>query len=86
LFNRAVIFDTTLNYHGLATEVNCPLNVCRKSIAMYYLIEKEESARSHQRALFVPTMEQIANDPYIDSLIERRSQIKNTDPEGWDRK
>ncbi len=92
LFNRAVIFDTTLNYHGLATEVKCPPGICRKSIAMYYLIEKEEHARTHQRALFTATMEQLEKedqslgDSFLKELIKRRSEIKNTDLEEWDRK
>ena len=37
VFNRMVIFSTTSHsYHGHPSPLNCPNNVSRKSIAMYY--------------------------------------------------
>jgi Rps23 Pro-64 3,4-dihydroxylase Tpa1-like proline 4-hydroxylase len=37
LFNRAVIFSTTrFAYHGHPNPVNCPPNMTRKSVALYY--------------------------------------------------
>jgi Rps23 Pro-64 3,4-dihydroxylase Tpa1-like proline 4-hydroxylase len=71
-FNRAVIFDTTYNsWHGFSQPINCPVDVYRKSIAMYYLCEPSEIASDRSRALFAPTEEQ-KNDPEIMKLIEQR--------------
>lgn len=71
-FNRAVIFDTTYNsWHGFSQPINCPVDVYRKSIAMYYLCEPSENASARGRALFAPTEEQ-KNDPEIMKLIEQR--------------
>lgn len=37
LYNRCVIFNTTENsYHGQPKPVNCPSNISRRSIALYY--------------------------------------------------
>lgn len=75
-FNRAVIFDTTQNsWHGFPTAINCPDNMYRKSIAMYYLIEPNETVDPQRlRAKYVPSTDQ-RNDPYIDQLIQQRAKI-----------
>jgi Rps23 Pro-64 3,4-dihydroxylase Tpa1-like proline 4-hydroxylase len=71
-FNRAVIFDTSYNsWHGFSQPINCPKDVYRKSIAMYYLCEPSENATKRGRALFAPTEDQ-KNDPEIMKLIEQR--------------
>jgi Rps23 Pro-64 3,4-dihydroxylase Tpa1-like proline 4-hydroxylase len=71
-FNRVVIFDTSYNsWHGFSQPINCPEDVYRKSIAMYYLCEPSENADKRGRALFAPTEEQ-KNDPEIMKLIEQR--------------
>ena len=37
IFNRCVIFNTDANsYHGHPDPLNCPSNITRKSIALYY--------------------------------------------------
>ena len=37
LFNRAVVFNTTrFAYHGHPTPLNCPADMTRKSLALYY--------------------------------------------------
>jgi Rps23 Pro-64 3,4-dihydroxylase Tpa1-like proline 4-hydroxylase len=73
-FNRVVIFDTSQNsWHGFSKSINCPSDVYRKSIAMYYLCEASENASKRNRALFVPTKEQ-ENNSEIMKLIEKRSQ------------
>ncbi len=37
VFNRMIIFNTTdYTFHGLPNPLNCPDNIIRKSIAMYY--------------------------------------------------
>jgi hypothetical protein len=71
-FNRVVIFDTSYNsWHGFSQQINCPEDVYRKSIAMYYLCEPSENAAKRSRALFAPTEEQKSN-PEIMKLIEQR--------------
>lgn len=52
VFNRAVIFNTTPTaYHGHPYELNCPENISRYSIAMYYFTddfpEGEKSDETH---------------------------------------
>ena len=72
-FNRAVIFDTTLNsWHGLPTPIDCPDNQTRRSIAVYYLKEPTEQVVSRGKALFAPTEIQKSNQEVLD-LIEKRS-------------
>jgi hypothetical protein len=63
LFNRAVLFDTTMNsWHGLPEQLRCPDGVIRRSLAVYYLTPPRASASDRGKALFAPFGEQ-ANDP-----------------------
>ncbi len=72
-FNRAVIFDTTqYSWHGLPDDLNCPTDVCRKSMAVYYLTDPATSADPRGRALFAPHKDQ-ANNPDVLELIKLRS-------------
>jgi Rps23 Pro-64 3,4-dihydroxylase Tpa1-like proline 4-hydroxylase len=75
LFNRAVIFDTTQNsWHGFPERIRCPDGKYRRSIAMYYLVPPQESARpDRKRARYSPAVDQ-ANDPTILKLIEDRAK------------
>lgn len=86
LYNRAILFDTTQDsWHGLATEVSCPTNKTRNSIAVYYLRAAPKNTSNRKRALFAPTVEQKGNKEILD-LIERRSRINGNDVEKWERK
>lgn len=86
LFNRAVFFDTTMNsWHGLATEVKCPIGQSRNSIAVYYLTTLPNDAEPRLRAKFAPTEEQKQDQEILD-LIERRSKVNGTKVEDWVRK
>jgi Rps23 Pro-64 3,4-dihydroxylase Tpa1-like proline 4-hydroxylase len=77
-FNRAVLFDTTQNsWHGLPQAIDCPENVYRKSLAIYYLSEARPEAQGHDRAYFAPHGEQI-NDPSVLELIRKRSSSKTS--------
>jgi Rps23 Pro-64 3,4-dihydroxylase Tpa1-like proline 4-hydroxylase len=77
-FNRAVLFDTTQNsWHGLPDEIQCPDDVYRKSLAIYYVSPPRASSETHDRALFAPHKEQ-ANDPKILELIKKRSSSKTS--------
>lgn len=72
-FNRALIFDTTQHsWHGFAEPINCPKNVYRKSIAMYYLCEPPKNVDQRKRALYAPSEEQ-QNNKEIMELIAKRS-------------
>lgn len=72
-FNRAVIFDTTQHsWHGFPDPLQCPDNVYRKSIAMYYLTNPPTKVDPRERALYAPTKDQ-ETDPQILKLIEQRS-------------
>jgi Rps23 Pro-64 3,4-dihydroxylase Tpa1-like proline 4-hydroxylase len=73
LFNRAIIFDTTQNsWHGFPERIKCPEDKYRRSIAMYYLVPPQESARpDRKRARYSPAADQ-ANDETILELIEKR--------------
>lgn len=76
VFNRAVIFDTTMNsWHGLPEPITCPDGVYRKSIAVYYLTPPRASADQRGKALFVPHGDQ-AKDPEVLELIRRRSDVE----------
>jgi hypothetical protein len=78
LFNRAVIFDTSMNsWHGLPDPVGCPIETPRNSLAVYYLCPPRQAASDRGRALFAPTSEQ-ANDPSVLELIEKRSQVNTS--------
>ena len=73
LFNRAVLFDTTMNsWHGLPEKLRCPDVVIRRSLAVYYLTPPRVGASSRGKALFAPHGEQ-ANDPEVLELIAKRS-------------
>ena len=74
-FNRAVIFDTTMNsWHGLPDPLACPVGVYRKSIAVYYLTPPREEAPERGKALFAPHGEQ-EHDPEVLDLIRRRAGV-----------
>jgi hypothetical protein len=84
-FNRAVIFDTTMNsWHGLEVPNSFPQGQDRKSMALYYLIDPPVGISDRSRALFVPSKEQ-ENDQDVLALIERRSRVIGEDPTKWSR-
>lgn len=71
-FNRAIIFDTTQHsWHGFPELINCPENVFRKSIAMYYLCDPPDNVDDRKRALYSPTNDQQNDQKIMDFIIER---------------
>ena len=55
IFNRAVIFDTGDNsFHGHPEPLNCPEEVSRKSLALYYLTDPRVDVTERYKAKFVP--------------------------------
>lgn len=76
VFNRAVIFNTTgASWHGLPDPIECPEDVRRKSLAVYYLSPPPEGVDRRGKALFAPTNEQ-ANDQGVLDLIKKRSNTE----------
>jgi Rps23 Pro-64 3,4-dihydroxylase Tpa1-like proline 4-hydroxylase len=75
LFNRAVIFDTTMNsWHGLPDPVTCPENLSRNSLAAYYLCPAPEVTENRSKALYAPTEDQ-KGDEAIAELIKKRASV-----------
>ena len=51
IFNRCVIFNTDEDsYHGLPDPIQCPEDMTRKSIALYYFTEEENMVQPKRRA------------------------------------
>jgi len=77
-YNRAVLFDTTHNsWHGLPEELQCPPDIVRQSLAIYYLTEADKDINKRPRALFVPSRKQ-ENDIKVKKLIEERTKINGS--------
>ena len=76
IFNRAVIFDVTMNsWHGLPAPINCPDGISRNSLAIYYLQEPDRSADPNRnKALFSPAPWQ-EGDQSVLELIRKRSNV-----------
>ncbi len=74
-FNRAVIFDTTMNsWHGLPDPVLCPENMSRNSLAAYYLCEAPLVTEDRGKALFAPTEDQKGNEEILE-IIKKRANV-----------
>lgn len=80
VFNRAVIFDVSLNsWHGLPSPIKFPAGVTRNSLAVYYLCKPDNFANhSRLKARFAPSSEQVG-DVEVLKLIEARSALKFAD-------
>ena len=75
LFNRAVAFETSNSWHGVATKVKCPRGQFRKSVAAYYLVDVPCGVSTPRyKALYAPTEEQ-EDDPIIRDLINKRASL-----------
>ena len=74
-FNRAVLFDTTQNsWHGLPDDLTCPLDVYRRSMAVYYLTPPSDNASTRPRALYAPHGDQKLDESVLE-FIKKRSSI-----------
>lgn len=74
-FNRAVFFDTTQNsWHGLVTKVNTPKNICRNSLAVYYLTKTPKKTEQRYKALFSPNKNQ-EKDKKVLKIIKDRVNL-----------
>ena len=73
IYNRAVIFNTDeFSFHGHPEPLNCPENLTRKSIAIYYYVENTESVSS--RSTKYMKRPQDPDDKELDSFREFRSK------------
>ena len=73
-FNRAVFFDTSLrSWHG----VNKVKNNVRKSMAVYYLVDKSKKVGKRYKALYSPLKNQ-SKDKKVLKFIKLRSNIKTS--------
>ncbi len=71
-FNRAVLFDTSLNsWHG----VNEVKSMIRKSMAVYYLIDKKPKIERRYKALYSPLKNQM-KDKNVKKFIKMRANPK----------
>ena len=76
-YNRAVFFDTTQNsWHGLVNKVNSKNNLCRTSMAIYYLTDPSSDITNRSKALFAPTKSQQKNRKIINFIKKRASVDK----------
>lgn len=75
LFNRAVLFDTgDISYHGHPEPLQCPEDMSRKSLALYYLTEPREGATQRYKARFV-ARPQDPKDQEIEEFRIKRSGL-----------
>ena len=71
-FNRAILFDTSLSsWHG----VNEVKNMIRKSMAVYYLIDKKPKIEKRYKALYSPLKNQM-KDKKVKKFIKMRANPK----------
>lgn len=63
VFNRAVLFQTNdISYHGMPQMINCELGNGRKSIAIYYVSDRQTVGDERWKAHFRPLPTQPVND------------------------
>ena len=71
-FNRAVLFDTSMNsWHG----VNEVKKMIRKSLAVYYLVDKKLNTEKRYKALYSPLKNQMQNQK-VKKFISMRANPK----------
>jgi Rps23 Pro-64 3,4-dihydroxylase Tpa1-like proline 4-hydroxylase len=74
-FNRAVIFNTDdISLHGHPDPINCPENISRNSIALYYLSEARATTSSRPRARFFKRP-QDPEDASLEEFRKKRSEV-----------
>jgi Rps23 Pro-64 3,4-dihydroxylase Tpa1-like proline 4-hydroxylase len=79
VFNRLVIFNTSdVSYHGHPDALDCPEDVSRKSIALYYFTPTHVDHETRLRVKFVPR----PDDPTDPELIRLRELRSNPDTAG----
>lgn len=81
MFNTAIIFKTNdVSYHGLPTPIDCPENTGRKSIAIYYISDindTENTKNIRYKAKFRALPSQSINDK-LQKLYDIRAERRIT--------
>ena len=73
VFNRAVIFQNTpVAYHGFPETLQCPDNITRKSIAVYYYTKSDEKALSRTGGRYFLRPSDAVSEEMV-SYIENRA-------------
>ena len=82
IFNRLVIFNTTdYTYHGLPEPINCPSNVSRKSLALYYFSNGRPSSELRSENLNQSTIfVRRPNEKFDSSKIGLKNFLKQLIP------
>lgn len=71
-FNRAVLFDASMNsWHGFSSTIKCPDDKYRKSIASYYSIDSKVTDDTRNRALFSTRPDQTLDDNMMNFIKSR---------------
>jgi Rps23 Pro-64 3,4-dihydroxylase Tpa1-like proline 4-hydroxylase len=75
-FNRLVIFETTdTSFHGLPEPLECPENIRRKSMAIYYYSNgRPESEKSEQHSTMFQKRPTDKTTPEIEELRKLRNK------------
>lgn len=74
LFNRAIFFETTNNWHGVPDALRLPYGVTRNAIGIFYLSSdlSIDANDAKKKALYSPLSSQL-NDSDVTDLIRRRA-------------
>ena len=76
-FNRAVVFNTgDSSLHGHPDPIECPRDVARQSIALYYLTEPQADATERYRARFL-ARPQDDRSPEMEAFRAKRSGLES---------
>lgn len=71
-FNRMVVFDTSSDsFHGHPEPMNCPKNVNRKSVSVYYYSLPEAASIEPHSTLYVPR----SDDVFKSTLDEKERKL-----------
>ncbi len=74
-FNRAILFDTSINsWHGVK-KIICPQKICRKTLAVYYLTHPSKNTSKRKKALYKPANNQKVTKKLLE-FIKKRSNSK----------
>lgn len=82
MFNRAVLFDTSQDsWHGLPEILESPDGQHRKSIALFYYVDNQDSSSPQRlRALFAPRDDQKNDQGVLDKIVERATATTTYKP------
>ena len=73
LFNRMVLFQTTSAWHGVPEPINCPPEICRNAIGLFYLTKPRENHLTHKKALYAAYGAQEGSKEIEELIIKRSS-------------